>query len=136
MSVLKLRYKNYGPRVYRPVIPVVLEYQGRTVGYEVLVDSGADNCIFHAEIGELLGINMRSGEECAVYGITGVPKPYYLHNVTVKIGGWPRQMNVGFLEGMTTSEYGVVGQKGFFELFIVKFDLLKKEIELKQRLLK
>lgn len=29
--------------------------------------------------------------------------------------------------------YGIVGQKGFFDLFIVRFDLLKEEVELKPR---
>ncbi|MEK7088660.1 MAG: hypothetical protein AAB913_00845 [Patescibacteria group bacterium] len=29
--------------------------------------------------------------------------------------------------------YGLVGQKGFFDNFIVKFDLLKEEIDLKTR---
>jgi len=29
--------------------------------------------------------------------------------------------------------YGVVGQNGFFDNFIVKFDLSKEEIELKNR---
>ena len=30
-------------------------------------------------------------------------------------------------------QFGLVGQKGFFDLFIVKFDLLRSEIELKPR---
>jgi len=29
--------------------------------------------------------------------------------------------------------YGVVGQNGFFDIFVVKFDLIKEEIELKER---
>ena len=29
--------------------------------------------------------------------------------------------------------YGIVGQKGFFDIFVVKFDLLKEEIELRAR---
>jgi hypothetical protein len=32
-----------------------------------------------------------------------------------------------------TMSYGVVGQNGFFENFIVKFDLLKGEVEIKTR---
>jgi len=27
----------------------------------------------------------------------------------------------------------VVGQRGFFDIFVVKFDLLKEEVELKER---
>lgn len=29
--------------------------------------------------------------------------------------------------------YGLLGQKGFFDIFIVKFDLIKKEIDIKPR---
>ena len=29
--------------------------------------------------------------------------------------------------------YGILGQKGFFDIFVVKFDLLKEGIELQER---
>ena len=37
------------------------------------------------------------------------------------------------LPDMPNMGYGVVGQKGFFDIFTVRFDLLKEEIELKER---
>ncbi len=41
-------------------------------------------------------------------------------------------------EGWFSSEFsrlghGILGQKGFFDTFVVKFDFLKEEIELKAR---
>ena len=51
---MKFSYKKYG-QVLRPVIPIQLKSGSEVIGYEVLVDSGADLCIFSAEIGELLG---------------------------------------------------------------------------------
>ena len=42
----------------RPIIPLLITYKGKTIGYEVLLDSGADFCIFHAEIGEYLGLRV------------------------------------------------------------------------------
>lgn len=41
--------------------------------------------------------------------------------------------DVGFLKEMGQYAYGVVGQKGFFDIFVVKFDLIKEEIELRVR---
>lgn len=57
---MKFKYKKFGPFL-RPVIPVKLKYQDRSIGYEVLVDSGADLCIFDAEIGEtFLGLILKT----------------------------------------------------------------------------
>lgn len=130
---MKFKYKSYGSGILRPVIPVDVQYENRTIPYEVLVDSGADFCIFNAQIGELLGINILEGEKQLVGGITGALEPYYIHEVILKIGGWPYKINVGFLPDIARLGYGVVGQKGFFDIFTVKFDLLKEEIELKER---
>lgn len=119
----------------RPVIPIQIEYQGRSLGYEVLVDSGADFCIFDAQIGDLLDIDIMSGAERRVCGITGIYESYYTHEVIIKAGGWPYKIEAGFLPNIARLGYGVVGQKGFFDIFVVKFDLLKEEIELKERVI-
>ncbi len=130
---MKFKYKNYGENILRPVIPIELEYENKTISYEVLVDSGADSCIFDAQIGELLGIDINKGKKQIVGGITGVVEPYYVHPITIKVGGWPFKIYAGFLPGIAKLGYGIVGQRGFFSIFIVKFDLMKAVIELKDR---
>ena len=133
---MKFKYKKYGD-VLRPVIPIRILYPDKEVslGYEVLVDSGADICIFHAEIGEALGINVKEGKPREVFGIGGKSSVYYLHKVKILVGGWSYEIEAGFMPSIAGrfGQYGVVGQKGFFENFIVKFDLLKSEVELKSR---
>ena len=130
---MKFKYKKYGPGILRPVIPIEISYKDHSVPYEVLVDSGADLCILDAEIGELLGLDVKSGEPQKVSGITGTAETYYAHPVTVRVGGRSLSVKVGFLPNIARLGYGVVGQKGFFDIFVVKFDLLKEEIELKER---
>ena len=130
---MKFQYKKYGKGVLRPVIPIEISYKDRSVPYEVLVDSGADFCIFDAEIGELLGIVVENGEPQRVSGITGVVETYYVHPVTIKVGGWTYSIKAGFLPNIARLGYGIVGQRGFFDLFVVKFDFGKEEIELKRR---
>jgi len=131
---MKFDYKRYG-KTLRPVIPVTIQQDEMKVGYHVLVDSGADLCIFHEEIGIALGINVRTGEKHEVFGIGGKASLYYLHQITLIVGGWPYKVEVGFMPDVAgrVMPYGVVGQKGFFDLFVVKFDLLKEEVELKPR---
>lgn len=127
------RYKKYGPGVLRPVIPIQIAFQNRFVNYEVLVDSGADVCIFDAEIGELLAIDIRAGEKKRLAGVTGAAEFYYVHPVVIKTGDVSFPVQAGFLPGMARLGYGVVGEQGFFTMFIATFDLLKEEIELIQR---
>jgi len=68
---MKFYYKRYSANTLRPVIPVKLKSGEMSIGYEVLVDSGADICIFNAEIGEALGINIKNGKQMEVFGVGG-----------------------------------------------------------------
>ncbi len=101
--------------------------------YEVLVDSGADICIFHTKVAEILGIKLSLSKVSRISGVTGKDEPIYMHHLTITVGNQFLKLDVGFLEDIGGEGYGIVGQKGFFEKFIVKFDLNKKEIELKPR---
>lgn len=129
---MKYSYKQYGS-VFRPVIPVELQGAGISVPYEALIDSGADICMFDAGLAELLGIDLAAGERHVAGGVTGAREPYYLHAITLHVGGWPIKISAGFLPNMARLGYGIVGQQGFFETYVVKFDLAKREIELKAR---
>lgn len=128
---MKFSYKKYGPEIIRPVIAIGVGYGDKAVRYEVLVDSGADICIFDAEIGEILGIDVESGEPQLVSGITGAHQPYYVHDVSLVVGGWKHEIKAGFMPRLGADNYGVVGQIGFFDRHAVKFEYGKEELELK-----
>lgn len=72
---MKFKYKQFGPDTLRPVIPIEIEYNSLITPYEVLVDSGADICIFNSQIAEVLGIDLLKGIKSQVNGITGFPEP-------------------------------------------------------------
>lgn len=129
---MKFNYKKYESDILRPVIPIEIVANNVEVPYEVLVDSGADICIFDSQIAAILGIDIVKGMKKQVIGVTGFPEDMYIHTIHIKLGGWDYKIEAGFME-MRNNTYGVVGQKGFFNLFIVRFDLMKKEIELKPR---
>jgi len=119
----------------RPVIPVEVKYKGKAIKYLALIDSGADFCIFHAEIGKVLGIDITKGPKLDYVGITGEKEESFFHNVLINIGGWDRKCYCGFSYKFNKSKmpYGVLGQKGFFDLFKVSMDYGKSEIELKPK---
>ena len=132
---MKFKYKRYGPNTLRPVIETKLKFGSSELKYEVLIDSGADLCIFNSEIGEVLGIDVKKGKPREVFGVGGKASIYYLHKVKIDVGGWESEIEAGFMPDVAgrMMSYGLVGQNGFFENFIVKFDLIKEEIELKSR---
>ncbi len=127
---MKFKYKSYGSDILRPVIPIEIKYNNLEVPYEVLVDSGADICIFDAGLAEILDIDLVKGVKKQIIGATGFPEDVYLHTVYIVVNSFEFKIEVGFMD-IRSNSYGIVGQKGFFDIFIVKFDLPKKIIELK-----
>ncbi len=131
MAELKFPYKNYGPGVYRPVVPITITRAGRSVQYEVLIDSGADMNIFDAQLADILGFAVTAGRREMVQGITGNPQVYYVHPVTITIGGTREfATEAGFMPNMSGMAYGVVGQKGFFEFARIIFDRKRQRVEI------
>lgn len=117
----------------RPVIKI--EFDNPTRGkfsYFVLVDSGADYCMFHASIGESLGLNIKSGKPLIFYGTSGEPQQAYFHKITFKIGGHSHTADVGFSYDMEKLAYGLLGQDGFFDKWNVKFEYKKENVEIKE----
>ena len=129
---MRFKYKEYGNSL-RPVIPIVLRNRNKYLRYEVLIDSGSDHCFFGAHIGEALGININNSEIKETFGVSGKVSLYYVHPVTLQIGEKSLLINAGFMPnlGGQIFSYGIVGQEGFFDKFVVKFDLSEKLIEIK-----
>lgn len=123
-------YKEYG-EILRPVIPVKISSGGKSISYEVLVDSGSDKCFFDWEIGEIIGINTKNSELHEVFGVGGKISLYYTHPVTLTVGNISNEIIAGFIPkiGGGIVPYGLVGQNGFFDKFSVKFDLKNRGVE-------
>jgi len=109
-----------------------------------MIDSGADDCIFHAEVGEALGIDVRKGEEKSYSGIGFGELKGYRHTIEIEVGGLWVPCEVTFCYGMVREHpalpnmkqglrYGILGQRGFFDKFKVIFDYVAEEIELRPR---
>lgn len=121
-------------QIARPVIPVEVQYKGKKIKYLSLIDSGADFCIFHAEIGEAVGINVKQGNKLEFYRITGEKEEAFFHDIVISIGGHEKKCYCGFTYQFSKNKmpYGVLGQKGFFNLFKVSMDYRNGQIELKE----
>jgi len=131
---MQFPYKKFkladGTELFKPIIPIGLLFNGKQIRYEALIDSGADFNIFNAEIGELLGINVRAGKKVQFSGIAGEPFEVYLHNLTLEVGGWQYKITSGFSYEISPYGFGILGQKGFFDLFRVEFIFSRGIIEI------
>jgi len=131
--LLDRRSPIFGNSILKPIIPIKVLVTAKEVEYAALIDSGADFCIFDAEIGEYLGLNIKEGVKISFGGIQerGGAEAF-LHEVNLNIGGWNYETNVGFSYDVAKHGFGILGQKGFFDIFTVKFDYQKEEVELKR----
>lgn len=127
---MKFKYKKLTPGLIRPIIPITLHYQGKSVQYEALVDSGADMCMFPAQIGEILGLDLKKGKKGQMSGVIGKSADVYYHDIELEIGGNITCATVGFTKAYNF-DYGFLGQRGMFNCYTVHFFYRKGIIELR-----
>lgn len=102
---------------------------------KLLLDSGADFCIFHAEIGDFLNIPIVEGKREEFGGIVGEKTTAYFHilDITIK-GNRYKNIPIGFSYDISPHGYGILGHYKFFNLFKVLFDVTKEQIELREKI--
>lgn len=124
----------FGRSILRPIIPVEVSVNGKKIRYAALIDSGADFCIFDGEIGEFLGLEIEKGPLLTFGGIQGMSVlKAYIHEVVLDVGGLSYKTNVGFSRDISQNGVGILGQKGFFDVFSVKFEYSSEDIEIKEK---
>jgi len=116
--------------VWRPIIPIILIKGKKFVGYEALIDSGADYNIFHGDLADILGIKLTKGKSRKVYGLSGQPIKGYIHVVEIKLAEMRAfKTSIIFSNQIPKYSLGVLGNEGFFNKFKVQFDYKNKQIE-------
>lgn len=101
------------------------------VGYEALIDSGADFNVFDAGIADILGISLKSGNKRQVVGLGGQKVKGYEHNITLRVGPHQYKTKVLFSKEIPPNSFGVLGNIGFFDHFSVLLNYRQKMIEIK-----
>ena len=118
--------------IKRPLLQVTLFNGIKQKQIVCLVDSGADECLFHASIGRSLGIDVESGRHMTFGGISGSIDAY-MHPIELQIQDFPERVEIE--AGFTDSEgvYAILGQAGFFEKFRICFERYRWKIEIMSR---
>ena len=114
--------------IKRPMLQVTLFNGLKRKQVICLVDSGADESLFHSSIGRDLGIDIESGRHKEFDGIAG-NLTAYMHLIELQIQDFPERIKIeaGFTESEDVD--AIVGQAGFFENFRICFDRRKGRIE-------
>lgn len=105
----------------RPIVSVILSHH-QSITVDALVDSGADRCLFDAEIGRNIGLDIERGEVEYFGGIGSNRIQAFIHKVRLQVLGIEKivELPVGFTENLGVS--GILGQEGFFDAFRIKFE--------------
>lgn len=118
-------------KLQRPIIPISLSNGLISIRYEALIDSGADFSILPTGLAEILEINIRKCKRIYFTSATGEITEGYISKLNIDLDGEVISTNIVFAN--LPKNVGILGQYGFFDKFIVKFDLEKEEIEIKER---
>ena len=124
--------------IYAPILKTTLYHKNkeRLFFIDSIVDSGADFCVFPANGGKAVGLDVEAGEGVPTFGIGG-KETLYFHKVkvevTIKDEPWIFECRAGFSTKLNPKGIGFLGRDGFFDLFKeVAFNQNVKMFRLKQ----
>jgi hypothetical protein len=128
-GVLSVRYPykifplDDGSYDWAPVLPMQISKASRVSPmFQALLDTGATNCLFHASLGRMSGLDIESGEVAESGGIvpSATMKVYY-HEIRVHVGSDSFEIRAAFSDDLPFPG-GFLGRRGFFDRYIVTFD--------------
>lgn len=122
------QYLEVSSVIKRPIIDIVVKSKERFAIYPVLIDSGADYCIFHSELAKSFGIKL-SKKTVKFHGVSKKKVVGRFGEVELKIAGHIYKTNVLFAK-IIHFEHGILGQLGFFDHFDVKLSHRRQIIEI------
>ena len=131
-----LREKVFPYVLYRgkfyPIIPVVIEGREKAIVH-ALVDSGATISLFHINIAEDIGIDLKDAEQIYLAGIGGYVKAYIKKRVKISVEELgSTTIPIAFTEYIA-SDVAILGRQGFFESFEITFREWERKLIVRAR---
>jgi hypothetical protein len=129
-------YRKYKDRegnlVQLPIVSVRVTHNKTSLALWGLVDSGADITLLNSSFAQLFSIDLKNGRRIPLVGVLEGPEfAAYLHQVNLAIKGvGSADTLVAFTDSEKYPDLVILGRRGFFEHFIIKFEEHKKQIEI------
>ena len=93
-----------------------------------LIDSGSDDCLFSLGVARLLGLDLSPERDNRYVGIGGTEVVALFGTVRLDVGDFSYSVYAGFVD--TTLPLALLGQNGFFDQFMITFNLRRGAIEI------
>jgi hypothetical protein len=108
--------------ISRPLIPVIIFGPKSNIKVLALINSGADKCLFNAQIGREIGLEVEKGKPETFMGIEGGRLVAYINKIKLQIIGIENiiEIEAGFVDSLAVDV--ILGQEGFFDAFKIKFE--------------
>jgi hypothetical protein len=131
------RYKVGGYLESLPLVSVLISCNRKRQRVWALIDSGSDMCVFNLEIADLLSIDPNKGKRYELTGLVGGSVGASGHQVNVVVSSPLNpadklpgvDINVIFSTSLQPVP-ALLGQKGFFDNFQIRFRRYNNEMEL------
>lgn len=124
---------QYSDGSFLPIVAIKIKGKTEWIEFKAFVDTGASYCLFHADVAEILGLELEKGElRDMVLGDGDVLK-VYLHKIGVSIAGREFTASIGFSKNVGIGFY-IIGRKDIFDKFLVIFNEKEKWVEFKPQL--
>lgn len=121
-------YKDITSSVRRPIIEIIVKTESKFAIYPVLIDSGADYCIFSTELAKDLEIPLQ--KERVIFMDVGKNKVAgFWGKIEIRLGDKSYETRAIFAE-ISKFGHGILGQQGFFDHFDVKLSYQKQTINI------
>ena len=107
---------------WTPVLTVsIISGHQTSKRFEAIVDSGSPWCLFHAQIGEAIGMKIKKGQIGSLGGvISQAGGDVWFHQIKVTLLGSIIQTTAGFSYDLSVG--AILGRQGFFDNCTVTFD--------------
>lgn len=122
-------YLNVSSTISRPIIDIIIKSNDKFAIYPVLIDSGADYCIFSIDIAKALDIRLQLKDRVKFIGVGKEQITGFLNSIEIRIGNEFYKTKVIFAD-IHEFGYGILGQLGFFDHFDVKLSYQRRTIDL------
>jgi len=125
------KYKNReGDLVQLPIVSVRVRCNGVMLPIWALIDSGADVTLLNMSFAQLFNVNFEKAKKIELVGVMeGSGFSGYIQQVNLEVKDMGRIDTIAaFSDSEKYPDYMILGRRGFFEHFSVKFEEYNKQV--------
>ncbi len=117
------RFKLKSGYVHRPALSIILYYGSRSILTQGILYTGSDITLVNKAFGENFGIDFKRCKNGQAMGISGLPQKTWIMTLDMEVSNLPKSRKTVEVEFIDSPSVGVLlGHKGFFENFVVRFE--------------